>query len=129
MYSPGVTTKPWVQWSQTDSGWLVAAGSKDRHLLRRPRLKPDLGEADQSLGRLALDRHAEVDLHDLGAGDVTGVASRRSTRSAACRRCRSAASRHVGELEGRVRQAETEREQRLDALRLEPAVADLRPSV
>src|SRR4051812_26477807 len=93
----------------------------ERHRRGLARLERDLAEALELPGRLARRRReADVDLAHLGAEASPGVGDREAdARSVAARLGLEA---RVGE--ARVRQPEAEREQRLHARGVEPAVAD-----
>ena len=128
MYCPGLITKR--------SGAVVPDAERvvsrrrvdgDRHRLRFSGLQVHLLESDQSLGGLSLHGNPDIYLNYLRSSQGAGIGHRcghghRRIRTVGC------VHGHVGDIEGGVGQAKAESEQRLDALRLEPAVPISNPS-
>ena len=121
VYSPGGTThSPSIhdakarRSSSIVTRRLLAAGQVDA---------AEPGEVAQRPGRIA-GRRLDVHLDDLGTVPIAGVGHVDVDGDAVLD---AAGERRVAELERRVAEAEAEREQRLDALAVVPAVPDEQP--
>jgi hypothetical protein len=110
VWSPAGTTKSFVQWSHTERGWFVAAGSqvmvtrRDAAGSRNTLVKPH-----EPLRRLLPARDAQVHLRDLRTGDGPGVGHREGHLNGPGPVVHRARQTHLGQLEGGVRQAEPDR--------------------